>query len=284
MFLALWIAVAGLALGHGDLHEHMERVNREIATSPQNGNLYLQRAALHAAHEELKAAAADYARAETLHADPLAVWLGRGKVELASGRWADAKATLSRLLAREPRHVDALVTRARARIELADIDGAVADFTAAIGASTRPEPEYFLERAAALAGAHPPRWQSAIQGLDDGLKQLGSGVVTLLLAAIDLESRAGRVDDALSRIDRALATTPRKETWLLRRGDLLVLAGRPAEARHDYEAAIAATAALPARLRKAGSIADLEIHAREALGKLPAAPTEVGATRLPGAE
>jgi predicted negative regulator of RcsB-dependent stress response len=155
---------------------------------------------------------------------------------------------------------------------LKDIDGAAADFTAAISVSARPEPEYFLERAAALAAATPPRWAEAIQGLDDGLKQLGSGVITLQLAALDFETRAGRLDEALGRIDRASANAARKESWHVRRGALLVQAGRPADARHAYEAALAATAALPERVRKTRAVTDLENQAKEALGKLPTNP------------
>lgn len=268
--LAALIALAGPACGHGDVHERIEAVTAEIGKSPGQGALYLRRAALHAEHEDIKAAAADYDRAESLHADLVAVWLGRAKLQLATGRPADACATLDPLLAREPRHVDALVTRARAKAALRDTEGAAADFTAGIAASARPDPEHYLERAAVLAEATPPRWEEAIRGLDDGLHRLGAGVVTLQLAAIDLESRAGRLDEALARVDQATTTAPRKETWLVRRGDLLSQARRPAEARAAYEQALGATAALPPRIRNTRAITDLEAQARKALDALPA--------------
>lgn len=268
--LATLIAIAGPAWGHGDVHERIEALTAEIAKSPGQGALYLRRAALHAEHEDMEAAATDYDRAEALQADPAAVALGRAKLQLAAGRPADATATLDPLLAREPRHVDALVTRARAKAALRDTEGAVADFTAGIAASTRPEPEHFLERAAVLAEATPPRWEEAIRGLDDGMRQLGAGVVTLQLAAIDLESRAGRLDEALARVDQAASSAPRKEAWLVRRGDLLARARRAAEARVAYEQALAATAALPPRIRNTRAITDLEEQARQALAALPA--------------
>ena len=268
--LPICLALAGPALGHGDLHERIETVTAEIAKSSNPGPLYLERAGLHAAHEEWPEAAADYDRAEALQADPVRVWLGRGKLQLATGRPADACATLDRLLAREPRHVDALVTRARARAALKDTGGADDDFTAAIAASARPEPEYFLERASVLAAATPPRWDDAIRGLDQGLQQLGAGIVTLQLAAIDLEIKAGRLDAALGRIDRATATAPRPESWLVRRGDVLARAGRTGEAADAYQAALAAIAKLPPRARRTRAVADLENRARQALAASPA--------------
>lgn len=267
--LASLLAIAGSAWGHGDVHERIEALTAEIAKSPAQGALYLRRAGLHSEHEDWQAAAADYDRAESHHADLVAVRLGRAKLQLATGHPADACATLDPLLERDPRHVDALITRARAKAALRETDGAVDDFTAGIAASVRPEPEHYLERAAVLAETTPPRWEEAIRGLDEGLRRLGTGVVTLQLAAIDLESRAGRLDEALARIDRAATTAPRQESWLIRRGDLLARARRPAEARAAYEQALAAIAGLPPRIRSTRAITNLEEQARSALGALP---------------
>jgi len=264
----LWLAVAGVASAHGDLHESIVAVTAEIEKSPQDGALYLRRAMLHAAHEDVRPAEADFARAEALKADASAIWLGRGRLQLAVGRLAEARATLDQLLAREPHHVEALVTRARARARLRDAEAAAADFTAAIAASGHPEPEYFLERAEVRASMEPPRYEEAIRSLDDGLKRLGEGVLTLQLAAIDLEVEAGRIEAALSRIDRVAATAVRKESWLTRRGDLLAGAGRTDEARRAYEQALAALAILPARARATRTMADLEMRIRMALAAL----------------
>jgi predicted Zn-dependent protease len=274
LVLAACLALAGPVWGHGDLHESIQEVTAAIAKSPPQdlGALYLQRAGLHAAHEDPEAAAADYDRAEAMKADPLAVWLGRGKLQLSTGRHADACATLDLLITREPRHVEALITRARARAKLHDTSRAIEDFSAGIAASSRPEPDYYLERAAVLAATTPPRLDEAIRGLDEGLKQLGTGVITLQLAAIDLEVRAGRVDAALARIDRSAASSPRKETWLIRRGDLLALSGRPTEAALAYQSALAAIATLPQRVQAARATAEMEKKARQALAALSGHP------------
>ena len=271
LVFAAWIALTGLAPGHGDLHDSIVRVTRQIAAAPADPALYLQRAGLHLAHEDYPAAAADYDRAEVLKGDLNAIRLGRGRVMLAMGRFADACAALDPLIAALPDHVEAHATRARARAGRGDVDGAAADFSTAIAKSARPEPEYYLERAEALAAARPPRFDDAIRGLDEGLARLGVAVITLQLAAIDLEEKAGRIDAALARLDRIAAGAARRESWLVMKGDLLRRAQRPADARRAYADALTALAALPPRARSTQSAADLERRARRALGELTAA-------------
>ena len=72
--------------------------------------------------------------------------------------------------------------------------------------------------------------------------------MSLQLRALDLEVALRRFDDALARVDLLTSASERRELWLKRRGDILVSAGRHAEARAAYVAAQTAIAALPAWL------------------------------------
>ncbi len=263
--VAVWMVLAGFASGHGDLHDSIQAVSLKIQLSPADSSLFLERAKLYAAHEDPARAYADFDRAEALGADPAAVAPGRAKLHLTTGRYAEACRSLDDLLRHEPRQVEALIIRARARAGLLDAAGSAADYTAAIVASPHPEPEYYLERAEILNRTMPPQTDAAIRGLDEGLAQLGKGIVTLQLAALDLEIRAGRVEAALTRIDAATASAPRKELWLCRRGDLLVRAGRPSEARQSYQDVLKCLDALPPRVRATRATSELEAHARRAL-------------------
>ena len=83
------------------------------------------------------------------------------------------------------------------------------------------------------------------------------------LTAIDLEVRQKRYDAALARIDTVAAATPRKETWLARKGEILRQAGRPAEAREAYRAALQALESLPPARRNVPATAALEKNIRE---------------------
>jgi len=257
---------------HGDLHDRIAALTGQIGQEPQNTQLYLQRAELHRLHGEWEAAIADYARVERLDKKLFVVDLGRGKTLADAGRIPQAKLCLDRFLARQPDHVDALVTRARLLVNLKQFLPAAKDFTRAIGKSSQPQPEFFIERAQALAAVGSGRVDEAIRSLDEGIQKLGP-VITLQLPAIDLELSKRRYDDALKRVDQIIAQLQRKESWLKRRGEILVQAGRLEEARMAYGDALAAIEALPESHRYSPVTLDLEkqLHAQSELlvSKLP---------------
>jgi len=103
-----------------------------------------------------------------------------------------------------------------------------------------------------------------LRGLDEGINKLGP-VVTLQLAAIDLELRRKNYDAALTRLDQITAKSERKEAWLVKRGEILKLAGRDDEARTAFNAALVAIEALPPAYRQSRTVIALELRARSAL-------------------
>lgn len=250
------------ASAHGDLDEQIAAVTAQIANEPHKAELYLKRGELHRAHEEWKAASSDFDHALELAPDLSMVHLGRGRLLLATARYDDAVAELDRFLAKYPDHAEALVSRARAEFKRQRPLDAARDFSRAIELSARPVPEFYLERAQALAAAGPEYFGEAINGLDAGTAKLGQPV-TLLLAAIDLELAREDFDAALARVDAITARSVRKENWLARRGEILERAGRKDEARLAYEEARKAVAKLPPRARGTKAIAALEERLRE---------------------
>jgi tetratricopeptide (TPR) repeat protein len=261
---ALALAVATAAAAHGPLQEQIDAATQLIALAPDDAQLYLRRGELHRLHEDWDAALADYDRAAALApADDVVDFL-RGRALQEAGRPALAKAALDRYLAGHPDHAEALVTRAKAQQALGALRPAAADYTRAIDRLARPDPDYYLERARIeVAGREVTK---ALAGLDAGLLRLGP-VPALQLYAIELEVELGRVDRALARLDAAAAQSARKETWLARRGDILLRAGRRKEAHAAYAAALAAIEALPASVRQTSATVDLERQVRGALDR-----------------
>ena len=131
-WLWLLLAVAPLtSLAHDDLERQIERLDRAIRTSPAEAGLYLQRAALHHAHQDTGAALADLELAEARDPDLVDLWLLRGRVLLESGRAMEALPALDRHLDRHPEDGLALALRAGARGEVGDLTGAEEDYAAA---------------------------------------------------------------------------------------------------------------------------------------------------------
>ncbi|HWI57296.1 MAG TPA: tetratricopeptide repeat protein [Bacillota bacterium] len=272
--LPLLVAIVGCLLSpvpgvqaHGELDELINEASREINGNPRDPQLYLKRAELKRLHREWDAALADLDRADSLSNQWHVLHFVRARVLLDAEWFQSAKVAADRFLAREPNHIEALLTRARAKVKLGEREGAADDYSRAIAHTTMPMPELYLERAQALAEDGGQHLDKALEGLDQGITNLGP-VVTLQLAAIDLEVKRNRLDAALARLDAAMAQSPNKEIWLARRGDVLRKGGRNQEAAEAYTAALQVfEKLLPAR-RAVPAMADWEKRTRAALAEL----------------
>jgi predicted Zn-dependent protease len=252
------------SFSHGDIHEQIEALTRQIAEHPDNAGLLLKRADLHRIHGESAEALKDLDRASNIDPALKTVGLVRGKVLLDANHPALAQAALDRFLAQVTNHVDGLVTRARALIKLGENAKAIDDLSKAISNSPRPDPQLYLDRANLLRNMNPARFDEALRGLNEGIEKLGP-LVTLELPAIELEVLEAKYDAALQRLDRLAVKAPRKETWLVRRAEILAKAGRFGEARQTYSAALKAIQTLPDGLRNQPATRDLEARVRAAL-------------------
>jgi tetratricopeptide (TPR) repeat protein len=269
VILLLWPPAAP---AHGPLHEQIELISQEIKRAPRDAELYWRRGELHRLHGDWDLAYADYDRAAAVDPNLDVVDLGRGRLFLEANWPQSAKRVLDRFLSRHTNHVDALITRARVQVKLGQPLAAADDFSAAIAYSHEAGPELYIERAQAFTAAGGEYLRAALKGLDDGIRKLGP-LVTLQLYAIDLEIKLKRFDEALSRLDQVAAQSPRKETWLARKGEILQQAGRGSQAQEAFQAALAAINRLPLSRRNVPAMKELEERVREALQKVgPARP------------
>jgi len=212
LFAASACTVATPALAHGELHDQIANMDRQIAAQPQSAALYLRRAEMRRIHREWDAADVDYAKVLALEPKhPEASWL-RARAWLEAGKAAVALPELDRYLAQFPDHASARLTRARALATLGSNAQAAADYVLALERLPQAEPDHYLElRNAQQAARMPPSAQLA--SLEQGLRRLGP-VPSLEDAALDVEVRAKQWDAALARLDRQAAVAVRKERWL----------------------------------------------------------------------
>lgn len=216
------------SFAHDGLHEQIVAVTKEIKKDPKNAALYLKRGELYRLHEEWKNAENDFNQAEKLNPNLAVVDLARGKLWFDTKQFSKAKNALEKFLSKNPDSFEAVVTFARVSAKLKQTENAVKYFTQAIALSPKDSAEIYLERAETLVSAN--KIDEALRGLDEGIEKFG-GLVTLQTAAIDLEAKRKNYDAALARLDKLAAAMPRKESFLLRRGEILLLARRKCEAR-----------------------------------------------------
>jgi predicted Zn-dependent protease len=266
-----WAVAAALVFFPSWLHAHpwsderLALLDAQIAAQPRNAVLYLERGNLHCADGRWDAALGDYERAAQYAPDPDAVDLARGELFLKAGRPQAAERALNGFLTRHPDHPRALLARARTRVQLAHSAEAVADFSRAIVLQPSAKPDLYLERARVLVDAG--KRDEAIAGLDEAIARLGP-LTVLERAAFSIELERGRHEAALRRLDRLTAASPSPETWLALRGDILIQAARPDEARAAFEAALASLASRPEPRRRTQALQALERRIRSALEQL----------------
>jgi tetratricopeptide (TPR) repeat protein len=262
--VALSLAMGGqLASAHDGLAERIAALSAQIAQSPSSPSLFVKRAELYRENRQWNEALADLDHAERIDPTIATVNLVRAHVLLERKNWQAAADAATRFISRQPDHADARIVRARAYAQLGRRQDAAADFTSAL--AVRPQPDLYIERAKAVEGPGRDGLEQALRSLDEGLARLGA-LVTLELAAIDLELRLNRYDAALARLDGITARAQRKDTWLARRGAMLERAGRPDEARAAYRAALDSLSIQSERIQQtrasmtlaAGLRADLE--------------------------
>jgi predicted Zn-dependent protease len=255
-------------LAHGDLHEQIAALTRQLEKEPKNAELYLKRGELHRAHQEWDQAQADYDRAISLDPGLTVIDFTRGRMFLEANWPQSAKVCLDRFLRKNTNHVEALTARARTLVKLGEHVNAARDYTAALQRASTGRPELYIERAQALTGAGEAHYAEALRGLEEGVKKMGPQVITLQLYALDVELKQKRFDAALQRLDNIAAGSPRKETWLARRGEVLQQAGRKDDARVTYQNALKAMDTLPPARRNVPAMVELEKRIKEALDQL----------------
>jgi tetratricopeptide (TPR) repeat protein len=240
----LAVVLTATVQGHPEIEAALTRLNEQIATAPASAELYLERGQLYAKHADWISAEANYLRAAELAPSLPRLDSMRGALALANGAFLEARSHLDRAVGLNARDPEALILRSRSRAALNDRAGAADDLATALEILPNPRPELFLEYAGLSSTP-----ADAIRILDAGMARIGLAH-TLQQRALELEEAGGRIDDALTRLQRIADLSERKEMWLKRRGDLLARVGRTTEARAAYAAALAAIAALPDWLRE----------------------------------
>ena len=261
----LTISLSQIVFAHGELLIRIDAMTKRIAASNNLAPLYLERGELYREDQKWVEAEADYARAVQL--DPkltLAVNFNRAKMLEESGQLESSRAMFDKVLADSPKNGEAWIGRAQLEVKLNQPKMAEADFRSGLALLQEPKQEYFLQLARLLVSES--KTNEALQTLDVAIKKYGP-IVPLQLYAMELDLGQKKSESALARLDTIIERAARKETWLARRGDILLASSRPLEARKSFESSLAAIKLLPMILQKAPPMRNLESRIQAGLAR-----------------
>jgi tetratricopeptide (TPR) repeat protein len=233
---------------HGNLHKEIESLSAKIEISPQDVGLWLERADLSRQHRDYDGAHRDLVHARLLDSKAAEYDFLLGRL-MAQARWhKSALFHLNRFIEKNPGDVGALLFRAKALYVTFEIFGACRDYDVAIPMLESPQPGHFLEQAHAHASNLKTGPRVAIRRLEEGMRRIGA-VPTLQEAALQYELRLRDFNGALARVDRLLSEAPRRERWLIQKGQILLQAERISEAGAIFNNVVALVNALPEVVR-----------------------------------
>lgn len=257
--VALLVPTSGL--GHPPVEEALAALTRAIEQGP-SVTLLCRRGELEVRAGRPARGRADFERAVALDPTRPEPWLCRAQLALDTGDVAGALEAARTAAARCTDCAEARFAEARALDAGGEGRAALAQFDAALAALDRPHPEQWLERAElAERGAGVTE---ALRGLDVAVERMGD-LLPLHLAALDLEVRLHRTDDALRRLDRLEGIAPNHAEILARRADVLFDAGRSLEAWSEYTRALEEVERLSPDRRALPGMRALEVRLRARL-------------------
>jgi tetratricopeptide (TPR) repeat protein len=262
----------GEASANGDITDRIAGLNRNISATPDGPGvaaLFLSRAELHRLNRDWQRSLSDLEAASRLSPNLTGLELQRGMTLLGVGRSHEAVLALKDHLSSHPDDGFAWIQLGRALAHLELYPDAPHAFARAIELSRNPGPGLFLEQADAIQAQGPTHFADALRVVESGIVTIGPAI-SLELRALSLERELRRFDHALNRVSSLADGAQSKAPWLLRKGEILLLADRPEEARHTLEEAkrLAATAPLarrhtPSNTNLVRSIEDLLVAAQE---------------------
>ncbi len=225
--------LVALLIAHPGYARDIEKASLALEADPDNVAVLVVRADYSRRAGAFGDARMDLARAHCLDPNLPEVWLSLALTEYDMGDLPAAESWATAYLETGGASVKAHWTRARIRSARGDVNGALADFDAALAPAAHID--IYLERAAMLRQAD--RLDEALAGLQHGVAASGSDVLRAELAELLLEM--GRNDDVIGLCDAAVARTRVSTQWLLLRARAHEAAGRPEAALADRENAFA---------------------------------------------
>jgi len=255
----LFLSFPFVVAAHTDLTDRIDVLSHKIKHNPDSLKLYMERGKIYHLRGQYQKALKDFQLAEKLDPKNVEVRFEQGLVLLKLGRSKQALAMFNHVLKSDPMYQAALMNRARVFRSIGDYENAAIDYTRVLNGGIALKPEDYIEIANNYVEYGQSHYGQALLVLDLALNKLGV-LVQLQSRAIDIDLLTKNYQSALQRIDILLTTMHRKEKWLVKKADILLLLGKPTEAQENYRMALLSIKKLPAARRNVKAIKNLEAY------------------------
>jgi len=208
------------------LHEQIEALTQQLKEQPKNAVLYVQRGLLYQAHGSYEEATNDFQKALKVDKQLKLVYLHLSQSYLGQEQADSALYSIQTYLTHFPNNPTALISRGEAYSGLKQYDLAALDYEKSIelkGEKTTVQDYISWSKSVSSTNG------DAVACLEKGMTHLGK-LITLQQEALNLELKTAQYEAAVWRIDTILEGLQRKEIWLVKKAEVLILAKRETEA------------------------------------------------------
>ncbi|MFT7618713.1 MAG: tetratricopeptide (TPR) repeat protein [Planctomycetota bacterium] len=234
---------------HGDLHDKIKGLDRQIIGQPRSIELRLMRGEFLRLHGEQIKALKDFQVAEDIDPQGAAVHLLKGQLFFDMKRHRAAAKELTRFLKAKPQSPEGLRAMAKNELARGDSDQAIALYRQLLRASPANIPDDILACARLIARAKNFGASKAAEFLQSELKTRGP-LIVLELEAIQMETTARLFDAAIDRINRLSKKSKRQDLWDVRRAGVYRASGNVKSEMASWQAAKKNLKDLPTHVRR----------------------------------
>jgi serine/threonine protein kinase/tetratricopeptide (TPR) repeat protein len=205
-----------------------------VALAPGSQPAYFNRGLAYLRHNDFRRAAADFGEAIRLRPDEPEGYAHRAMARRHLKLYAEALTDLDRAIERDADSTRLYFLRSQVREQAGDKDGAARDHAEGLRHVPRDEPSW-IARGLALKDREP---EAALADFDEALKLNPQSVPALQNKIHVLSEKLGRLREAVTLLDQAVALSPEHAPFLGGRGVLRARLGDRNGALADAEAAL----------------------------------------------
>lgn len=271
LILILLFTVPVAAWSHGDLHDQIDDIGKQLVDDKQKSGLYLKRGKLYLQDGNFHEAIHDFRKSLKLEPALHVVHYHLGEAYLASGRTDTAEHHTQLFikslgsetyggLSRGYGLLGKIYQKRNKHLEAAQA------FEQSLQNNMQPSPIDYLQAAEAYVKSGTKYQQQAMHLLDQGIDKLGP-VITLQEAAIELEMLTGSYDAALARVGTFRSQGISEPNISYRQALIMAAARRFEDAQIYYKKALTEIDGLPENKQMSKSIQKLRFLIEQGMSK-----------------
>lgn len=235
-------------------------LNAQLASQTNIAHLLLQRGELHSENHHWDLAMHDFQSAMGITDDAslrVDIWYFMGRMRLQSGMPDEAHKLLSKVIEHDPSYKSARLNLARTYVELNEYRAAVDEMDIFMSLLPRPTPDQYIERANMAQLIDNDGQGIVIEGLNEGVNQLGP-IVSLVALLVDSYIEQGKHEEALRVIELLPHEINNLPRWQLKKGDIYQESKQYVDADTAYKNGLSRINQMPEHRRLTPAVQDLK--------------------------